>query len=63
MTHSTKKDSVRMITFLGVAVMIIAVAVKAATSSVIAAALIHIAGLACFFIIEGIEKKIGRAHV
>ena len=56
MTHSTKKDSVRMITFLGVAVMIIAVAVKAATSSVIAAALIHIAGLACFFIIEGIEK-------
>jgi membrane protease YdiL (CAAX protease family) len=38
------------------AVMIIAVAVKAATSSVIAAAVIHIAGLACFFIIEGIEK-------
>ena len=56
MTHSTKKDSVRMITFIGMAVMIIAVAVKAATSSVIAAALIHIAGLACFFIIEGIEK-------
>ena len=38
------------------AVMIIAVAVKAATSSMIAAAVIHIAGLACFFIIEGIEK-------
>ena len=56
MTHSTKKDSVRMITFIGMAVMIIAVAVKAATSSVIAAALIHIAGLACFFIIEGVEK-------
>jgi membrane protease YdiL (CAAX protease family) len=36
--------------------MIIAVAVKAATSSMIAAAVIHIAGLACFFIIEGIEK-------
>ena len=36
--------------------MIAAVAVKAATSSVIAAAVIHAAGLACFFIIEGIEK-------
>lgn len=56
MAHSSKKDSVRMITFLGMAVMTIAVAVKAATSSVIAAALIHIAGLACFFIIEGVEK-------
>ena len=29
MAHSSKKDSVRMITFLGMAVMIIAVAVKA----------------------------------
>ena len=38
------------------AAMIIAVAVKAATSSMIAAAAIHVAGLACFFIIEGIEK-------
>ena len=56
MAHSSKKDSVRMITFIGMAVMIIAVAVKTATSSVIAAALIHIAGLACFFLIEGIEK-------
>ena len=56
MAHSSKKDSVRMITFLGMAVMTIAVAVKAATSSVIAAAAIHIAGLACFFIIEGVEK-------
>jgi Predicted metal-dependent membrane protease len=53
---SMKKDKVKMITLLGMAVMIIAVAVKAATSSVIAAAAIHIAGLACFFIIEGIEK-------
>ena len=56
MVHSSKKDSVKMITFLGMAVMIIAVAVKAATSSVIAAAAIHVAGLACFFIIEGVEK-------
>ena len=56
MAHSSKKDSVQMLTFLGMAVMIIAVAVKAATSSVIAAAAIHIAGLACFFTIEGIEK-------
>ena len=56
MAHSSKKDSVKMITFLGMAVMIIAVAVKAATSSVIAAAAIHVAGLACFFIIEGVEK-------
>ena len=56
MAHSSKKDSVQMLTFLGMAVMIIAVAVKAATSSVIAAAAIHIAGLACFFIIEGVEK-------
>ena len=51
-----KKDKVKRITLLGMAVMIIAVAVKAATSFVIAAAAIHIAGLACFFIIEGIEK-------
>ena len=56
MAHSSKKDSVKMITFIGMAVMIIAVAVKAATSSVIAAAAIHVAGLACFFIIEGVEK-------
>ena len=56
MFDSMKKDKVKMITLLGMAVMIIAVAVKAATSSVIAAAAIHIAGLACFFIIEGIEK-------
>ena len=56
MFDSMKKDKVKMITLLGAAVMIIAVAVKAATSSVIAAAAIHIAGLACFFIIEGIEK-------
>ena len=58
MAHSSKKDSVQMLTFLGMAVMIIAVAVKAATSSMIAAAVIHIAGLACFFIIEGIEKPL-----
>ena len=51
-----KKDNVKTITLIGMAVMIIAVAVKAATSSVIAAAMIHIAGLACFFIIESIEK-------
>ena len=56
MAHLSKKDSVKMITFIGMAVMIIAVAVKAATSSVIAAAAIHIAGLASFFVIEGIEK-------
>ena len=56
MFDSMKKDKVKIITLLGMAVMIIAVAVKAATSSVIAAAAIHIAGLACFFIIEGIEK-------
>ena len=56
MAHSLKKDTVKMITFIGMAVMMIAVAVKAATSSLIAAAAIHIAGLACFFIIEGIEK-------
>ena len=56
MFDSMKKDKVKMITLLGAAVMIIAVAVKAATSSVIAAAAIHIAGLAGFFLIEGIEK-------
>ena len=56
MVHSLKKDRVKMITFIGMAVMIIAVAIKAATSSVIAAAAIHIAGLACFFVIESIEK-------
>ena len=52
--HKTDKSVI--LTILGMAVMSIAVAVKAATSSMIAAAVIHIAGLACFFIIEGIEK-------
>ena len=52
--HKTDKSVI--LTILGMAVMIIAVAVKAATSSTIAAAVVHIAGLACFFIIEGIEK-------
>ena len=52
--HKTDKSVI--LTILGMAVMIIAVAIKAATSSMIAAAVIHIAGLACFFIIEGIEK-------
>ena len=56
MPDASKKDNVKLITLLGMAAMIIAVAVKAATSSMIAAAAIHIAGLACFFIIEGIEK-------
>ena len=56
MPDELKKDKVKIITLLGMAVMIIAVTIKAATSSVIAAAAIHIAGLACFFIIEGIEK-------
>ena len=56
MFESMKKDKVKMITLIGMAVMLIAVAIKAATSSLIAAAAIHIVGLACFFIIEGIEK-------
>ncbi len=56
MFDSMKNDKVRMITLIGMAVMIIAVAAKAATSSVLAAAVIHIAGLACFFVIEGVEK-------
>ena len=49
-------DKVKIITLIGMAVMIVAVAVKAATASVIAAAAIHGVGLACFFIIDGIEK-------
>ena len=56
MPDASKKDNAKLITHLGMAAMIIAVAVKAATSSMIAAAAIHVAGLACFFIIEGIEK-------
>ena len=56
MFDSVKNDKVKIITLVGMAVMFVAVAVKAATSSVIAAAAIHIAGLACFFIVEGIEK-------
>ena len=56
MPDASKKDNVKLITLLGMAAMIIAVAVKAATSSMIATAAIHVAGLACFFIIEGIEK-------
>ena len=54
MNDTVKKDKAAIFTFVGMAVMIIAAAVKAATASVIAAAAIHIAGLACFFIIEGI---------
>ena len=56
MFTSWKKDKAAVITLLGMAVMIIAVAVKAATGSLLAAAAIHIAGLACFFTVEGIEK-------
>ena len=56
MFDSVKNDKVKIITLVGMAVMLVAVAVKAATSSVIAAAAIHIAGLACFFIVEGVEK-------
>jgi len=56
MFDSMKNDKGKIITLIGMAVMLIAVAVKAATSSMIAAAAIHAAGLACFFIIEGIEK-------
>ena len=56
MLESMKKDKVKMITLIGMAVILIAVAVKAATASVIAGAAIHIVGLACFFLIEGIEK-------
>jgi len=56
MFSSWKKDKAAVITLLGMAVMLIAVAVKAATGSVLAAAVIHAAGLAGFFIVEGIEK-------
>ena len=56
MVASFKNKKSTLLAYVGMAVMIVAVAVKAATSSVIAAAAIHIAGLACFFIIEGIEK-------
>ncbi len=56
MFDSTKNDKVKIITLIGMAVMIIAVAVKAVTNSMIAAAAIHVAGLACFFIIKGVEK-------
>ncbi len=56
MVDSCKQKKVKLITFIGMLSMIIAVTVKAATSSNIAAAAIHIIGLSCFFIIEGIEK-------
>ncbi len=56
MSDSMKNNKVKTITLIGMAVMIVAVAVKAATASVIAAAAIHIAGLACFFLVEGVEK-------
>jgi len=56
MFTSWKKDKAAVITLLGMAVMIVAVAVKAATGSVLAAAVIHAAGLAGFFIVEGMEK-------
>ena len=50
-----KNEKSKIITIIGMAVMIIAVAVKAATGSVIAAAAITVAGLACFFITEGTD--------
>jgi len=56
MKTASKNAKSAILTIAGMVVMIAAVAVKAATSSVIAAAVIHITGLACFFIIEGIEK-------
>ena len=56
MFDSLKKDKTARIALIGMAVMILAVAVKAATQSVIAAIAIHAAGLAGFFLIEGIEK-------
>ena len=56
MFDSLKKDKTAVITLVGMAVMAIAVAVKAATGSVLAAAVIHAAGLAGFFVIEGMEK-------
>ncbi len=56
MFDSMKKDKGKMITLMGMAVMLLAVAVKAATSSMIAAAAIHAAGLAGFFLVEGVEK-------
>ncbi len=46
MMHSQKKDKTALITLIGMDLMILAVAVKAATGSVLAAAAIHIAGLA-----------------
>ncbi len=56
MNAINKKSLSANLTLLGMAVMTAAVAVKAATSSILAAAAIHIAGLACFFIVEGVEK-------
>ena len=56
MKTAFKNAKSAILTIAGMIVMIAAVSVKAATSSVIAAAVIHMAGLACFFIIEGIEK-------
>ncbi len=56
MFDSLKKDKTAVITLVGMAVMLIAVAVKAATGSTLAAAVIHIAGLAGFFTVEGMEK-------
>ncbi len=56
MFESMKKDKSAIITLVGMAVMAIAIAVKAATGSALAAAVIHAAGLAGFFIVEGIEK-------
>ena len=53
-----KKDKSDLLTIIGMMVMITLTVIKAATSSLIAAAVIHIAGLACFFIIEGIEKTL-----
>ena len=56
MLDALKKDKAAVITLVGMAVMLIAVAVMAATSSTLAAVAIHVAGLACFFLVEGIEK-------
>lgn len=56
MNSSVKKDKAGILTIIGMAVMILLTAIKAAASSQIAAAALLIVGLASFFVVEAVAK-------
>lgn len=56
MNNSLKKDKITILTFVGMALMIVFTVVKTVTQSQIAGAALLITGLAFFFIVEGVSK-------